>query len=121
MSRYNAPVNQLTIRGFDDDLARHIRELARRDGISLNRAAVNLIRRGAELDVPDADVVGSSLDHLAGTWTDEEADRIDQALADFDCIDEEIWTRRQSLRIRPASGHQLPCDNLLVEFEPESG
>ena len=84
-------INQLTIRGFDDDLARYVRETARRDGISLSRAVVNLVRRGAELDEPDADVVGTSLDHLAGTWTEEEADDVDRALADFANIDEEIW------------------------------
>ena len=84
-------MNQLTIRGFDDDLARHIREVSDRDGISLNRAVLNLLRRGAELDEPDADVVGTSLDHLAGTWTGEEADVVDHALADFGHIDEEMW------------------------------
>ena len=39
-------MKQLTIRGFDEDLERAIRQLARRDGISLNRAALKLLRRG---------------------------------------------------------------------------
>ena len=84
-------MNQLTIRGFDDELADYIRNLARREGISLNRAVMRLVRRGANLDQPDADVVGSSLDHLMGTWTDEEADAIDRALQDFSRIDEAMW------------------------------
>ena len=42
-------MKQLTIRGFDEDLDRAIRQLARRDGISLNRAALKLLRRGAGL------------------------------------------------------------------------
>lgn len=84
-------MHQLTIRGFDDELEGYIRHLAKREGISLNRAVLQLIRRGANLDVPDADVVGSSLDHLTGTWTAGEADAIDRALADFSQIDEELW------------------------------
>lgn len=84
-------MNQLTIRGFDDELADYIRNLARREGISLNRAVMRLVRRGANLDEPDADVVGSSLDHLMGTWTVEEADAIDRALQDFSRIDEAMW------------------------------
>ena len=84
-------MNQLTIRGFDAELATYIQDLARREGISLNRAVMRLIRRGADLDLDDADVVGSSLDHLMGTWSAEEADRIDRALVDFSRIDEAMW------------------------------
>lgn len=84
-------MNQLTIRGFDDELADYIRNLARREGISLNRAVMRLVRRGANLDTPDADVVGSSLDHLMGTWTVDEGDAIDRALQDFSRIDEAMW------------------------------
>lgn len=84
-------MNQLTIRGFDDELATYIRELARREGISLNRAVMRLIRRGASLDQAGTDVVGSSLDHLMGTWSTEDADRIDRALEHFSRIDEAMW------------------------------
>lgn len=85
-------MNQLTIRGFDAELATYIQDLARQEGISLNRAVMRLLRRGAELDVGKADdVVGTSLDHLMGTWSTEEADRIDQALEDFSRIDEAMW------------------------------
>ncbi len=38
-------MNQLTVRGFDKDLQRCLREFARRQGVSLNRAAVTLMRR----------------------------------------------------------------------------
>lgn len=86
-----ASMNQLTIRGFDAELATYIQDLARREGISLNRAVMRLLRRGAELDEGKADVVGSSLDHLMGTWSAEEADRIDQALEDFSGIEEAMW------------------------------
>ena len=84
-------MNQLTIRGFDDELADYVRRLARREGISLNRAVMRLVRRGANLDDPDADVIGSSLDHLMGTWSVDEADAIDRALQDFSGIDEAMW------------------------------
>ena len=84
-------MHQLTIRGFDDELEDYIRKLARREGISLNRAVMRLVRRGANLDQPEADVVGSSLDHLMGTWNDGEADAIDRALQDFSRIDEAMW------------------------------
>ena len=66
-------MKQLTVRGFDHELAEHIRRLSKREGISLNQAALKLLRKGAGLSDPTrrADMVGTSLDHLIGTWTDE--------------------------------------------------
>ena len=86
-------MNQLTIRGFDDDLARRIRQLADQEGISLNRAVLRLLRRGAGLESgkPGTDKVGSSLDHLIGTWTHEEALEMDRALRDLSHIDRAMW------------------------------
>ena len=86
-------MNQLTIRGFDDELAKRIRELARREGISLNRAVLKLLRRGAGLGDGNrnADMVGDSLDHLIGTWTREEAAEMERALEDLSHVDEAKW------------------------------
>ena len=48
-----------------------------------------------------AGTVGSSLDHLIGTWTDAEADEINAALEDFEVVDEAMWSwaeHRPSIR-----------------------
>ena len=86
-------MKQLTVRGFDDELAEHIRRLAKRDGVSLNQTALKLLRKGAGLGDPTrkADTVGSSLDHLIGKWTDEEAVEMERALEEFEIVDETAW------------------------------
>ena len=86
-------VNQLTVRGFDDELAERIQRLAKRDGTSLNQAALKLLRKGAGLADPGQgpDTVGSSLDHLIGTWSEDEAAELDAALEEFEVIDEAAW------------------------------
>ena len=86
-------MNQLTIRGFDDELAHRIRQLASREGISLNRAVLKLLRQGAGLGERkgDSDTVGSSLDHLIGTWTHQEAVEMERALEDLSYIDDAMW------------------------------
>jgi hypothetical protein len=86
-------VKQLTIRGFGEELERRIERLARREGVSLNQAALRLLRKGAGLgeEKNDADVVGSSLDLLIGTWSSEEADAVERSLRDFEQIDETMW------------------------------
>ena len=86
-------LHQLTIRGFDEELELLLRRLARERAISLNRAALFLMRRGAGLPT-DAEpvVVGNSLDHLMGLWSEEDATRFREATRGFEAIDEELWT-----------------------------
>ena len=85
-------MRQLTVTGLGDDLSRAIRRLAKRDGTSLDRAAAKLLRRGAGLDDGQViDTVGSSLDHLIGSWSDAEAHEIERALKHFETIDEAVW------------------------------
>ena len=85
-------MKQLTVRGLGDDLGRVIRRLAVREGTSLNRAAVKLMNRGAGLAPErDAGVVGSSLDHLIGSWSQADTEEVERALRHFDQIDESMW------------------------------
>lgn len=86
-------MKQLTIRGFDKDLERAIRELAAAERTSWNKAVLRLLRRGAGLDhAPvDRDVVGSSLDRFAGTWSPEESSEFAKVARGFERIDEDLW------------------------------
>ena len=63
-------MSQLTVRGLDKRLLHAIRDLAKRERISLNKAALRLLERGAGVAPPTADNrIGRSLDHHFGTWT----------------------------------------------------
>lgn len=86
-------MKQLTIRGFDPELERKIRVLARNERISLNQAVLRLLRKGAGLDRirKGPDVVGSSLDHLIGTWTPAEESAFLRRIQDFETIDDALW------------------------------
>lgn len=86
-------MNQLTIRGFDEDLDRYIRALARSEGISLNQAALRLLRKASGLGaaVGGRGAVGDALDEFFGTWSDEEAGEFMDVVRDFDRIDEGLW------------------------------
>ncbi|MFQ5740907.1 MAG: hypothetical protein ACE5JX_18040 [Acidobacteriota bacterium] len=86
-------MKQLTVRGFDRELERRIRRLARQENISLNKAVLRLLRRGAGLadKGQSSREIGSSLDHLAGTWTAEQAKAFDEVQQDFERIDPDLW------------------------------
>ncbi|HWL88610.1 MAG TPA: hypothetical protein VNO21_22560 [Polyangiaceae bacterium] len=85
-------MNQLTIR-MDQELEREIRLIARREKMSLNKAALQLLRRGAGLETPKAadHVIGDKLDDLIGTWSDSETNAVRDAVRVFDAIDDDLW------------------------------
>jgi hypothetical protein len=82
---------QLTLRGLGPELQRELRNLARRERTSLNRAALRLLERGAGIGRREADQIGSSLDHLIGTWTRHQADAFLDSIRSCEQIDEELW------------------------------
>lgn len=86
-------MGQLTVRGFDKDLERALRDLARCEGISLNRAALLLMHKGSGLlcGRERSTTVGSSLDHLIGTWTAEEEQEFLEATRGLGQVDEGFW------------------------------
>ena len=86
-------MDQLTVTGLGNELYATLDKLAKSEGISLNEAALKLLRSGAaSAEVRGhSDKVGSSFDHLIGLWTDQEADEFDAALQDMEIIDESIW------------------------------
>lgn len=83
--------HQLTIR-YDESLAREIEGLAQREGLSRNQAVLQLLRKGAGIEErAEAEVIGDSLDWFVGSWSEKEAREFDEAVADFERIDEELW------------------------------
>jgi hypothetical protein len=86
-------MKQLTVRGFDKELEQRMLHIARSEGLSLNRVALRLIRRGAGLAQPgqNKNTIGESLDSLAGTWTEEEEQEFLEAIKPFAAVDEEFW------------------------------
>lgn len=85
-------MKQLTLRGFDPELARVIQEYAQQEGMSLNRAVLKLLRRATGLERSQDNRIGTSLDHLAGTWSEEQEREFLASIEDFNQIDEDLWT-----------------------------
>jgi hypothetical protein len=86
-------VNQLTVRGFDKDLERRLREVARERKVSLNQAALLLLREGAGLGATErrTRVVGHSLDHLIGSWSEKEEQEFLETISGLEDIDPALW------------------------------
>ena len=87
-------MNQLTVRGFDKELERRLRQVAKERGVSLNQAALILLREGAGLgrDRRAAQVVGDSLDDLIGSWSADDQRAFHHAVEAFETIDPNLWS-----------------------------
>ncbi|MEM6533553.1 MAG: hypothetical protein AAF654_13090 [Myxococcota bacterium] len=86
-------MNQITVRGFGAELEKKLRELADRDGISLNRAALKLMRQGAGLsDANEGESgIGHALDSHFGTWSEEQEAEFLESTASTRVVDDEVW------------------------------
>jgi|SRR5688572_9866926 hypothetical protein len=84
---------QITLRGLEPRLIEEIRRLSQEENLSLNQAALRLLKRGAGLTSPkERRVIGHRLDPWIGTWTEDEARRFLQGIRSCEQVDEEFWT-----------------------------
>lgn len=78
-------MSQITLRGMEPELEDQVRRLAVRQGISLNKAALQLIRKGAGLSAPGSvRGIGDGLDDWVGNMTSDDACAIAEATAVLD-------------------------------------
>lgn len=89
LTDYNAGTmkTQYTIRAVPAAIDRALRRRAKAEAKSLNAVTVEALARGLELDAKP--VEHTDLDDLIGTWQEDEA--FDQAMADFERVDEDAW------------------------------
>jgi len=78
---------QYTIRGIPLTVDVALRERARAAGKSLNEVAIEALAEGA--GVTSVPRQRRNLDDIAGTWIADKA--FDEAIADQDQIDEDLW------------------------------
>lgn len=74
---------QMTIRGLDARLERTLRAEAKRRGLSVNRTVLGLLLESTGLaETPARNTAPrfDDLDHLAGTWSAEEAEEFGRQL-----------------------------------------
>ena len=82
----------ITVRNLPPEVARAIREKAKKEKISLNRAVISLLEEATgQTAAPRKEVLHHDLDEFFGCWSKEEADEFDEALREQRQIDPEMW------------------------------
>jgi hypothetical protein len=82
-------MRHLTIRNVPDELARRLEEEKHVRGRSLNQTVLDLLAQATGLTSSGARSNG--LARFAGTWTQEEFEEFERAIAPFEEVDEELW------------------------------
>lgn len=81
----------ITLRNIPRELQVAIRRKAQNEGLSLNKAVQALLAEAVGLRRTERKVLFDDLDHLAGSWSREEAEEFDAALAEQRQIDPDLW------------------------------
>lgn len=84
-------MEQLTVRGFEPQLAEILKRIAQEEQVSLSQAALRLMRKGAGIQTKKSTGIGNQLDKFIGSWSAEEADLFDKHTGRLRTIDEELW------------------------------
>jgi len=85
-------MSNISLRGIDQKIHNQLKKEARKRGISLNALLLEYIYQGAGYtDKKHKINVYHDLDHLAGTWSEEEVREFQSTSKDFEQIDQELW------------------------------
>ena len=84
-------MNAITVRNLPPEVAKAVKEKARKEKLSLNKAVVRLLEEATGVEKGKKKVVHHDLDRFFGTWTKEEADAFDEAMREHRQIDPEMW------------------------------
>jgi hypothetical protein len=84
-------MNAITVRNLPPEVAKAVKEKARKEKLSLNKAVVRLLEEATGVGREKKKAVHHDLDRFFGTWTKEEADAFDEAVREHRQIDPEMW------------------------------
>jgi len=81
----------ISIRGIDPDTDRVIKDRAQQNNLSVNQWILQALKKATGTGKEPRFKKYHDLDHLAGTWSKEDAKEFNKTMRMFEKIDEEIW------------------------------
>lgn len=84
-------MSAITVRNLPAKVAKAIRDKARRERLSMNKAVVKLLEEATGTTPSTSKLVHHDLDRFFGTWTKEQANAFDQALREQRQLEPEVW------------------------------
>ncbi len=81
----------ITLRGIDERIAGALKERARKEDTSVNTVMLRILKKSLGLEKKKRIALYDDLDHLAGTWSGQDAAEFEQATAAFEAVDKGMW------------------------------
>ena len=81
----------ITIRGIDNEIAKALKERAKKEDASINSIVLRIVKEALGLQKKKRTIIYTDLDHLAGTWDKKDYVEFQRKVADFETIDKNIW------------------------------
>jgi hypothetical protein len=81
----------ISIRGIDAETDRVIKARAQQDNLSVNQWILQALKKAAGTGKEPRFKKYNDLDHLAGTWSKEEAKEFQRNIRIFEKIDKAVW------------------------------
>ncbi|MFN0166011.1 MAG: hypothetical protein ACKV22_06235 [Bryobacteraceae bacterium] len=76
----------ISLRNLPPEIEKAIKEVSRREGLSLNKATIRILETSVRKPVQNSD-----FDEFLGTWSREEADAFDALLGEMRQVDPADW------------------------------
>mgnify|MGYP006278298487 CR=1 FL=1 len=80
----------ISVRGLDETQLEHLKEQARRQGVSMNKLALQRLI-GPESGTIDNQGCYHDLDNLAGTWTEAETSDFLHSIEPLAQVERDLW------------------------------
>jgi hypothetical protein len=81
----------MTLRGIDERIAGALKERARKEDTSVNTVMLGILKKSLGIEKKKRSILYDDLDHLAGTWSDQDAVEFERTIAVFEAVDKEMW------------------------------
>lgn len=81
----------MTLRGIDDNMAKVLKEKAKKEGTSVNAILIKILKKSLGMEKKRRNITYDDLDHLAGTWTKKDYAEFQKKIADFETVDKKMW------------------------------
>ena len=81
----------MTLRGIDEQMACALKERAQKENTSINTIMIKIIKEALGINKKKRRILYDDLDHLAGTWSTQDAAEFEQATAVFEAVDMTMW------------------------------
>lgn len=85
----------ITVRNLPPELARVIRQKAKKEKAILNRTVISLLEKATGLVKPRTEEAHTDLDRFFGCISKQEADKLEEAIREQRQIELEMWRGRR--------------------------